>query len=252
MIGLIPHSRSPLCKVGIGIPSGPSWPADFGLCLMNQVLALLQQPVRGYGQTQLKVINRRASLLPKLRQEICDSALKAGLEWLVFIDSDQTFPESTVHRLIQKQFPVIGCNIATKSLPASSTARNQPVDDWPGGVPVYTLPTSKGVEKVWRLGCGVMCIHLPILQKIPKPWFQIEYRLRETSKGPLEDYVGEDWYFCEKLEAAGIPIYVDHDLSKEIGHVGSFTFGHEHVKVDVSPEIAGANIERKLSGVIGA
>jgi hypothetical protein len=30
--------------------------------------------------------------------------------------------------------------------------------------------------------------------------------------------------FCRKLLAAGQDIYIDHDLSKEIGHVGQYTF----------------------------
>ena len=45
----------------------------------------------------------------------------------------------------------------------------------------------------------------------------------------LNDFKGEDWYFCEKLEAAGIPIFVDHEASSFIGHIGNKVYTHDDV-----------------------
>lgn len=231
---------SPVFKVGVGVPShGPLHP-DFGLCLNNLSLELMRRPIEGYGQTQLKILNRRASLLPKLRQEIVSQAIKGGLEWLLFIDSDQTFPSTILHQLVRHKQPVVACNIATKSIPASPTARKEPIDGWAGGQPVYTFETSKGLEKVWRVGCGVMLLRLDIFKAIKKPWFQIVYR-EET-----DDFAGEDWYLCEKLEAAGIPIYIDHDASWEIGHIGDYTYGHKDVVVVEDAKKTATPIRRNL------
>ena len=38
-------------------------------------------------------------------------------------------------------------------------------------------------------------------------------------------------YFCRLLQKAGVPIYVDHDLSKECGHLGSFDFRLDHAQL---------------------
>lgn len=230
----------PIFKVALGTPShGPMHP-DFALCMTNFCLHLMREPVMGYGQTQLKIINKRASLLPKQRQEIVGSAMKAGLEWLLFIDSDQTFPPNVLHRLASHKKNVVGCNIATKSIPSSPTARNRPLNDWPGGVPVYTHENSRHLEEVWRVGCGVMLLKLEVFKRIPKPWFQIVYQ------ESMDDFTGEDWFLCERLEAAGEKIYVDHALSQEIGHIGDYTYGHKDVKVVKDPLAVAANIQRKL------
>ena len=37
-------------------------------------------------------------------------------------------------------------------------------------------------------------------------------------------YQGEDWAFCEACEKAGIPIFIDHDVSKLVGHVGNYEY----------------------------
>lgn len=53
------------------------------------------------------------------------------------------------------------------------------------------------------------------------------------------DFVGEDWYFCEKLQAAGIPRYVDHSLSLEIGHKGDYIYEHSDI---VRPQVANLKV----------
>jgi hypothetical protein len=38
--------------------------------------------------------------------------------------------------------------------------------------------------------------------------------------------IGEDRTFCRALGAAGIPIVIDHDLSREITHLGLYAYGY--------------------------
>lgn len=70
-----------------------------------------------------------------------------------------------------------------------------------------------------------MLVKMSVFRDIPEPWFPILWD--ET----LQDYRGEDWVMCDKFEAAGIPIYVDVGLSKEIGHVGDLKYEHKHVEI---------------------
>jgi len=37
-------------------------------------------------------------------------------------------------------------------------------------------------------------------------------------------YEPEDFYFCKKLRANGVSVYVDHDVSQEVAHVGDFEY----------------------------
>jgi hypothetical protein len=41
-------------------------------------------------------------------------------------------------------------------------------------------------------------------------------------------YMGEDIYFCKLLRDNAIPLYIDHDLSKHIGHIGTWEYKHQH------------------------
>ena len=210
-----------MLKLALAIPSGHLWEADFALSVVQFTMAMGRVQVPGYKGQMLQVINKRTSLLPKSRSELLDDAIRVGCTHLLFVDSDQTFPPDIVHRLIKHNKPVIGCNIATKSVPSGPTARNfSPT--WSGGDMVFSNGKS-GIEKVWRLGCGIMLIDLGVVQKVPKPWFGVEWH-----EG-MNEFVGEDWFFCQQLEKAGVEIWVDHDVSLEVGHVGSFTFTHDYV-----------------------
>jgi hypothetical protein len=209
-------------NLAVAIPSGALWHADFSLSLVMMMLALQKHPVPGYTDRGVRVINKRTSILPKSRHDLIEDALAQGCSHLLFIDTDQTFPSFLVHQLASHNKRVIGCNIATKSIPASPTARNfNP--NWKGGDVVYSDATAKGIEQVWRIGCGVLLIDLSIIAQLRRPYFAVEWN------EDMKDFTGEDWFFCQRLEEQAIPIFIDHDLSRQVGHVGSMTYTHDLV-----------------------
>lgn len=211
-------------KVVVGIPSGEYWKSDFGMCMLNLMMDFSMQRIEGYEQQRVTVVKSEGSILPQLRGNIVKNSLKKGATHVLFIDTDQTFPADTLRRLLYWQKPVVACNVATKKFPSSPTARLKSVHDDKGEI-LYTTPESHGLEEVWRIGCGVMLLDLEKLRHIPLPWFGITWRPN------VEDYQGEDWFFCEVLEKNKIPIYIDHDLSWQIGHVGKMEYKHDLVPV---------------------
>ena len=111
--------------------------------------------------------------------------------------------------------------MAIKQIPSCPTARYAPINgNMP--VPVFTKPDSVELEQVWRVGTGVMLIDLAIISRLQQPWFKVSW-------GDENDQYGEDWWFCSKVEEAGIPIWVDHDLSWQVGHLGPFEYQHFHI-----------------------
>jgi hypothetical protein len=141
----------------------------------------------------------------------------------LFIDTDQTFPMDAAHRLIAWKKPVVACNIPLKVMPSFPTARAR--SGSPFGTPIFSMGRDNivGLEKVWRVGAGVMMIDLSILEKIEKPWFEIRYSDKHAQ------FVGEDWYFVKKVEDAGFDVFIDHQLSRLVGHVGQFQYTHAHI-----------------------
>lgn len=199
--------------------AGP-WSNHFGVCIVDLVLATLNAHAGGVPAVeQLWVNHRMGSILPQLRHQAVRDAQKREATHLLFVDSDQTFPSTTVIQLLSHRLSVVGCNVATKSFPANPTARKK--GSTPTGELVFTSERSPALEKVWRLGFGIMLIELSVFAKLAPPWFGITYRPE------VDDYQGEDWYFCERLEEAGIGLYVDHIVSLNVGHVGDHTYTHE-------------------------
>ena len=47
----------------------------------------------------------------------------------------------------------------------------------------------------------------------------------------------EDCYFCLRAGAHGFDVWIDHDLSQEIKHVGTFGYGHRCVEPGLAAEL---------------
>ena len=65
---------------------------------------------------------------------------------------------------------------------------------------------------------GVMMVKREVFEKVEQPWFAIPY---STTGG---HYIGEDVFFCRKAREAGYEILVDHALSQEVKHIGTFEY----------------------------
>lgn len=208
--------------LGIGIPSGDHWLADFALSVMSTVGNLKSKPLPGYDDCMVSILNIKSSILPKQREDIVDRAFDMECDYLLWADSDQTFPGDTVRRLMTSGKDIIGCNIAMKMVPSLPTARSYSVKYPEVGDIVYTGPESTGIEKIWRLGFGIMLINMEVFKKLDRPYFNFSWSKDRGHKG-------EDWAFCEAAEKVGYEIWVDHDVSKEVFHLGTYAFGQKDI-----------------------
>lgn len=216
-------------NLAIGICSPEYWRSDFGMCLTKLMVDMLTSEARGVRFEYIRVFKKEGSMLARMRQEIVESVLAAGsFSHLLFVDTDQTFPADTARRLVKWDVPVVACNIAVKKMPSNPTAR------LPGHKVLWTRPGDSGLVEVWRVGTGIMMIEMGVFSKLPKPWFMDTWK-------PGGQFCGEDWFFCEQLEAAHIPIYIDQGLSLEVGHVGKYIYDMDLVEQQLKmQEVLGA------------
>ncbi len=221
----------PAVKFAICLPSNGMWHADFGMSLAQMCVYMSTKLFENDQDRQVIVLDKRTSMLPRSRQELLEDALLQECTHALMLDSDQAFPCDTAHRLMAWKKPVVACNIAVKTNPSFPTARGRGATCF--GVPITSEAPKTGLEKVWRIGCGIMMIDLSILKNVPKPWFEICYSRKN------DQFIGEDWYFVGKVEAAGHDVYVDHGLSREIGHIGQFNFTHCNIP-ELPAELAAA------------
>jgi hypothetical protein len=206
-------------SVLVGIPSGEDWKADFGMSMVGMMVSAQKPLKNGSYLEKIQVWNTKGSILSRSRHTLAKQARELGMTHLLMIDSDMTFPVWTLHQMLSHDVDVVAANCATKGNPSYPTARKQ--GDKPAGKLVQSK-NKKGLEKVWRVGTGVMLIKTSVFDRIAQPWFGIEWNAAN------DDYTGEDWTFCQACQAAGIDIHIDHMLSGFIGHLGVVSFTMEN------------------------
>jgi cellulose synthase/poly-beta-1,6-N-acetylglucosamine synthase-like glycosyltransferase len=187
-------------------------------------LTMMAAYMAGKKNIDLNVYTSQGTLIFDQRNSLVRTAVEEKCDYILFIDADMRFPKTTLERLLAHKKDIIGVNATTRMMPPKPTARNIQINE-DGSVDWLEVLSNKekGIGKVDAIGCGVMLIKTSCLKNIPQPYFYFEQLL----KGKL---LGEDIYFCIKAKDAGIDTWVDHDLSMEIGHVGSYTYGWDDIK----------------------
>jgi hypothetical protein len=162
----------------------------------------------------------QGTLIQNQRADLCLDALREGCTHILFIDSDMTFPQDMIQRLLKHDVDLVAANCARRRMPTGPTAQNY--DENGKRKPVYSMPESTGLEEVGSVGTGIMLIKRNVFEGMSEPWFDMPWQY--DTRG----YMGEDVFFCKKAQELGFKVYIDHDVSKEIGHIGTFEFKHDH------------------------
>lgn len=154
--------------------------------------------------------------LPQVRHRLATAALKADCDWLLWLDSDMRFPVDALLQLLARGESVVAANYTTRQPPFVPTATGL------DGERVYTDYQDSGLVEVRTVGMGVMLVNAEWFRKLPPPWFML------TWSEKVQDYGGEDGYFCMRLRDAGAKILLDHDLSHDVTHLGILEIEQSH------------------------
>ena len=165
----------------------------------------------------------QGTLIANQRAELSLDAMQEGCSHILFIDSDMRFPQDMIERLLKHDLDIVATNCARRRMPTGPTA--QLYKENGERELVWTMPESTGLQEVGSVGMGVMLIKREVFEALAEPWFETPWRVDKRG------YIGEDVFFCQKAAAAGFKIWIDHDVSKEIGHIGTFEFKHDHTWV---------------------
>jgi hypothetical protein len=149
------------------------------------------------------------------REHLVKKALQTDCTHILFIDEDMSFASDTLHILASRRQPVVACNYPMRFRGSGFTAFSKITNGR-----IITGPEQSGLEKAFYSGFGFCLIERSVFEKVAKPWFLIAY---DTVK---EKYTTEDSTFGASLEEANIPWYVDHDASKKVIHLGTYTFNY--------------------------
>lgn len=189
--------------VTLCIPCYGEWKADF--CM--DVIALFGE----FPETQANLIGIgieyvRSSMLPQARQMLAQTAVLRESTHALFLDTDMRFPKDTILRLLKHDKDIVGANYTQRIQPHQPTACK-------GDKRLSSLGRS-GLEEVDGLGFGVCMIKTEVLAKMELPLFMFGYRAKTN------EFVGEDIWFFNRARDKGFKVFVDHDLSQEVRHIG--------------------------------
>lgn len=199
------------------IPSGGTWMSKFGrsLAILTSYFSTVKVfPDKGQRLTLATV---ESSMLCASREKLVTQALRGNATHVLFMDSDMNFPMDAAHRLLKWNKDFICAAYPTRSepaLPVSCDANGKK----------FSSKGKYGLQKIQHAGFGMCLINTECLKKLRPPLFLMDWI--PSQLGGIGGYCGEDVYFSQKMAEIGVDLYVDHDLSNQIGHVGfkEYTF----------------------------
>lgn len=199
--------EKPKIRVCVAIPSGDHVAAGF----MYDIASLTGATMASRRDIDLRLSHVQGTLVHTARRNLVKMAMKGDCTHILFLDSDMRFPRSTLLRLLSHNVPIVGANYVTRRDPPRPVSFLTDENDRDR---VFTELDSTGLQEVDSTGFGIMLLDMDVFRNLPEPWFSFEWRTPQYM-------IGEDVYFCRKARAElGIPTLIDHDLSKEVKHVG--------------------------------
>lgn len=203
-------------RIAIAIPSHDQCPFLFAYDLANMVAYTVAAMPDG---VHLGLNAVTGTYVPNARQELTEEMVRQGADWVLWLDSDMRFPNDLLVRLLRHRAQMVGVNYSTRSADDPHPVAIKRVGLDGPGERLRTGDDSAGLEEVEAVGFGAVLIRGDVLAALPPlsdgPWFNIEWM------PDRREWIGEDVFFCRLLRKMGVKIQVDHDLSKEIRHVGN-------------------------------
>jgi len=198
--------------VALGLPTFDECKSDWAVNLAMMVCA--SGPYFTFA-----FCHSKATFVAHARNLIVEAAIDVGAEYIMWTDSDMTFPKETLLRLRSWNKDIVCASYPKKKPPYKIVGKLKPR---PGDkVGEFKEVLTNGLYEMDEVGFGVMLTKTEIFKKMPKPWFHYEYK-----KGS-NNLTGEDVLWCPRVQKLGYKIWIDAALSMYVGHIGNFIFRPE-------------------------
>lgn len=234
-------------KVFIGVPSGGSESTLFSTLLMgiwvnsnNPNSSDSNSNSNSNSNPELTIEKVLSPYICRNRNDLVRLAREEGATHLMFMDNDMLLPHDVIARLLSADKDIVCGNYVTKGVPARPMCINFNNEF------VYSMPKNSGLERVYKAPTGCMLVKMEVFDRVDAPFFHVPPRgvdvygsedERPESMHPVHEWYlkqfdwniwknsgGEDYWFTHNCARAGVEVWVDHDLSKDISHMGSYPY----------------------------
>ncbi len=195
-------------RLSICVPSTGMCRTQFAYSLAGLVAHF--QSARVDGERALTVKMLESSVIHQNRETLVKESIDWGATHIMFLDEDMVFDPRVLDTLYGRRHPIVLTNYPKRGWPITFVARNMKGDI------ITTTEDSTGIDECSYSGFGASLIAREVFEKVELPWFL-----------PLHingNYTTEDAPFFERARQAGFTVWVDHDASKMVGHIGLHTF----------------------------
>lgn len=191
-------------KISIGIPTYSQIHIETVACLIYS----LQET-----KAEVQLNFHKGTYLHQLRNNMLKEARENNADYLMFVDSDMTFPPDGIKKLLSYDKDIIGGMYNMKTLPLVNTIKI--ADDEGNFISSdgAEIPTNH-IFKCFSVPTGFMLIKLEAIKSLDKP-----FDFGTNEKGEL---IGEDVYFCMQAHKIGLDVWCDPTI--KIGHIGEYLY----------------------------
>lgn len=198
-------------RLYISVASCRDWKPQFGASISGLFYHLMTKNLDG----RLKAFDfqaaMQASCLSSARELALRDATERGFTHWLSLDDDMAFPMDIVEKLLKHEKPVVAANYRRK---LANLVHGVCCDK---ECKMIDSSNKTGLEEAGYVAFGAALLDLQAIKHVPEPHFEVVW-CEET-----RSYWTEDMVFSHKLRNNGVPLFIDHDLSKEIHHIGDFS-----------------------------
>lgn len=209
-------------QVSIAIPVAESVP----VATFQTILAAVNYAaLNGVRIEHIGVTHRQ--LIDNARNGLAEAFLTSATEWILWLDSDMTFPINTITELFKvaeeknakmvtgiyyqrknQNLPVLWSRGEETEHAGLTGMENQraKTNKYVGAF-MFPHPDKKEPFKVHAAGFGCVLIHRSVFEVLDRPWFKF-----------IPEVCSEDFYFFVNAKEAGFELWATPSL--DLGHIG--------------------------------
>lgn len=181
---LVPHNFSHLIK-------------EFALSLISLQANFYAWQKRTKRSDELDILFQSCIHLDKMRNKLVRAGLDNGSDYLLLLDSDQTFPPDMIETMVSD----LEDNPELEAVTGLYTWKEPPYiphvyRSYDPETKKYMIAGGFPLDELFQVdgaGCGCLMVKADVFKRTPEPWFKF---------GAWEDSLpmGEDLYFCYKAK----------------------------------------------------